>query len=94
MRRAVRITFEGNRWNSDNGSIGKPLFRRERCDDIGRPRAPIKTSENRFIEFKSIHERDDIDRERGRLPVPQCVTRKKTRRAVAADIRNDDPVAG
>src|SRR5262249_47038119 len=57
-------------------------------------RAPqIKTRENRPFDLESIHESDGIDGQRRLLAIPQSFTGKKARRAVAAQIRDNNPAA-
>ena len=65
----------------------------ERRDDVGRPRSPIKTGDDRLLDFESIHQGDDIDGERRLLAIADRVTGEKSCRAVAAQIRDDHPVA-
>jgi hypothetical protein len=36
-------------------------FRPERRHDVGRPRSPVETGDDRFMDAESIHERDDVD---------------------------------
>ena len=68
-------------------------LRPERRDDVGRPRSPVKTGEDRLLDLERIHQGDDIDRDRRLLAVPERVARKKARRAIAAQIGDDHPVA-
>src|SRR5260370_24551682 len=43
--------------------------------------------------FRSIHQSDDVERDRRLLAIPERSARKKARRAIAAQIRDDHPVA-
>src|SRR6266536_1960311 len=72
---------------------GLAALRPQRRDDVGRSRAPIKTGEDRLLDLQRIHQRDGVDRERRLLAIPERRTRKKARRAVAAQVRHDHPVA-
>ncbi len=65
----------------------------ERRDDVGRPRAPIKTSEDRLLDPERIHQRDAIESDHRLLAIAEGVAGKKARRARAAQIRDDRPVA-
>ena len=68
-------------------------LRPQRRDDVGRARAPIETGDGRLLDFESIHQGDDIGSDHRLLAVTDGFGRKKTRRAVAAQIRHDHPVA-
>ena len=68
-------------------------LRPERRDDVGRPRAPVKPGEDRLLDLERIHQGDDVERERRLLAVADRVAGKKARRAIAAQIRDDHPVA-
>ncbi len=46
-----------------------------------------------FLDLESIHERDDVESNRGLLGIPEGLAREKARRAIAAEVRDDDPVA-
>ena len=76
-----------------HGDHGLAALRPERRDDVGGPRAPIEAGEDRLLDLESIHQGDDVDGERRRLAIAERLARKKTRRAVAAQIRDDHPVA-
>ena len=57
-------------------------------------RAPqSKPGDDRLLDLERIHQRDDVDGERRWLAIAERVARKKARRAIAAQIRNDHPVA-
>ena len=43
-----------------HGDHGLAALRPERGDDVGRPRSPITPANDRFIDFQSIHEGDDV----------------------------------
>src|SRR4030095_10149428 len=62
-------------------------------DDVGCPRAPVKSREGRLLDLEGIHQGDRIDCDRRRFAVTRRGGRKKARGAVAAQIRNDHPIA-
>ena len=72
---------------------GLAALRPKRGDDVGRPRAPIEAGEGRLLDLERIHQGDGVDGDRRRLAVADRVARKKARRAIAAQIRHDHPVA-
>ena len=76
-----------------HGDHGLAALRPERRDDVGGPRAPIAAGDDRLLDLERIHQGDDIDGDRRRLAVAERFARKKARRAVAAQIRDDHPVA-
>src|SRR5215475_8510740 len=76
-----------------HGHHGLAALRPECCDDVGCTRPPIKTRENRPFDLESIHESDGIDGQCRLLAIPQSFTGKKARRAVAAQIPDNNPVA-
>src|SRR5262245_33096254 len=76
-----------------HGHHGLAALRPEHCDDVGRPRPPIKTRENRPLDLEGIHESDGIDGQCRLLAIPQSFTGKKARRAIAAQIWDNHPVA-
>src|SRR5262245_1209029 len=49
-------------------------LRPKRRDDVCRPRSPVKSGENRLLDFESIHQGDGIDSECRWLAIPECVT--------------------
>ena len=58
-------------------------------------RAPqIEAAEDRLLDPERIHEIDHVTGQGGGLAVSNGIAGKKARRAVAAQIRNDHPVAG
>ena len=65
-----------------------------RNDGSGRPCAPIEAGEDGFLDIQRIHQGDDIDGDCRGLAVANRFVRKETRRAIAAQIRNDHPLAG
>ena len=69
-------------------------LRPERGDDVGGARAPVAAAEDRLLDLERIHQRDDVDGERRLLAVARRRSRKEARRAIAAQIRDDHPVAG
>ena len=68
-------------------------LRPQRRDDVGRSRSPIKAADGRLLDFERIHQGDDIESDHRLLAVAERVAGKKARRAVAAHIRDDHPVA-
>src|SRR5262249_11440731 len=68
-------------------------LRPERCDDVRSPRSPIKGGHDGLLDLELIHEVDEIDRNRRRLAIPERFTRQKARRAIAAQKRDEHPVA-
>ncbi len=65
----------------------------DRRDDVGRARAPIKTGQDRPLDLERIHQSDDIESDHRLLAIAEGVTGKKARRAIAAQIGDDHPVA-
>ena len=55
--------------------------------------APIETGDDRLLDVKSIHEAM-ASTARPTAGLPGRFVREKARRAVAAHIGNDDPIAG
>ena len=76
-----------------HGDHGLAAFRPERRDDVRRPRSPIVTGDDRLLDLERIHQGDDIDGDDRLLAIAERFTRKKARRAIAAQIRDDHPVA-
>src|SRR5260221_6576539 len=72
---------------------GLAALREDGRDDVSRPSAPIKTGEDRLLNLESIHQSDDIDSDHRLLAIAEGVAGKKARRAIAAQIRDDHPVA-
>ena len=71
---------------------GAPL-RPERRDDVGRPRSPVGAGDDRLLDPEGVHQRDGVDRQDRLLPVAERLVGEKARRAVAAQVRDDHPVA-
>src|SRR6516225_12015259 len=69
-------------------------LRPQRRDDVGRARAPIKPGQDCSLDPERVQEREDIDGDHRLLAIAQGVTGKKARRAIAAQIGHDHPVAG
>src|SRR5271166_1784334 len=67
-------------------------FRPKHRHDVGGARAPIEASDDRFVDLEGIHKIDNVDSDHGRLPVPKCIIREKTRSAVAAQVRYEHVV--
>src|SRR5580692_2299883 len=55
-------------------------FGPERRDDIRRPRAPIESGDNRFVDLEGVHQRNRIEGDDRLLAVSKRVARKKRRR--------------
>jgi hypothetical protein len=62
--------------------------------DIGRPRSPIETGDDRLLDLQGIHQSDGVHGQHRLLTITGCFIRKKSRRAIAAQIGDDDAVAG
>src|SRR5262249_51654938 len=56
-----------------HGDHGRTALWPERGDDVGRPRAPIKTRDNCLLDRERIHQCDNIDGEYRLLAVPEGV---------------------
>ena len=54
---------------------------------------PIKTGEDRLLDFQGIHEIDDVERHHGLLAIPKRLSRKKARGAETAQVGDDHPVS-
>src|SRR5262249_3704929 len=67
-------------------------FRPERPNHIGRSGTPNKTGEDRLVDLESIHQRYNVGSNCRRLAISKSLVRKKSRRAVAAQIRNNDSI--
>jgi hypothetical protein len=76
-----------------HGDQGFAALRPERRYDIGRTRSPIKTGQDRLLDPQSVHQGDYIDGENRLLAVAERFARKKARRAIAAQVWDDHPVA-
>ena len=76
-----------------HGDEGLAALWPEHRDAVGRRRAPIKTGQDRLLDLERIHQRDDIDSEYRWLAIAEGVAGKKARRAIAAQIGDDHPVA-
>src|SRR5262249_48354943 len=77
-----------------HGNHGLGALWPERCKDVGGPRSPIKTGEDRLLDLERVKKVLQIDGESRRLTIPHRVIRQKSRRAIAAQKWNDHPVAG
>jgi hypothetical protein len=62
-------------------------------DDVGSPRAPVESGEKRALNLQRIHERDDVGRQYGLLPVAHRVRRPEARAAVPAQVGHEHAVA-
>ena len=69
-------------------------LRPERGDDVGRPRAPVEAGDDGRLDPERVHQGDRVDRERRLLAVAERLVGEEARRAVAAQVRDDHPVAG
>src|SRR5262249_28119401 len=74
------------------GDHGPAALRPERREDIGRAPSPIEASEDRPLDLECVQKVLEIGGERRRLTVPDCFVRKKSRRAIATQIRYDRAV--
>jgi hypothetical protein len=61
--------------------------------DVGRSRSPVKTGDDGLLDLESIHQSDDVESNYRLLAIAEGFTGKKARRAVAAQRRNNHPVA-
>ena len=57
-----------------HGDHGLAALRPERRDDVGRPRSPITTSDDCFLDLESIHQSDDVESNCRLLAVAERVT--------------------
>src|SRR5580700_3807526 len=64
-------------------------FRPKHRHDVSGPRAPIEASDDCFVDLEGIHKIDNVDGDHGRLRVPKCSIREKTRSAIAAQVRHE-----
>ena len=55
---------------------------------------PVKTCDRRFLNFQSIHQFDDVHRDRRLLAIAWRVASEESGRTITAHIRNDHAVAG
>src|SRR6202011_1376868 len=65
----------------------------ERGDDVGTSRPPIEARNDRTVDFEGIHQRNGVEHEGGWLAVSKRLARQKARRAIAAQVGDDHPVA-
>jgi len=65
----------------------------KRRDDAARTPAPIEAAEQRAFDGERVHQVDQVLREYGLLSRTRCVRRPESRRAVAAQIRDDHTAA-
>jgi hypothetical protein len=77
-----------------HGDEGLAALREDGRDDVGRARTPIKTGQDRLLDLERIHQSDDINSDHRLLAIAECFTGQKARRAIAAQIGDDHPVAG
>src|SRR5215467_2791900 len=66
----------------------------ERCENVGGPRSPIKTGEGRLLDLESVKKVLEIHGKSRWLPIPDRFIREESRGAIAAQVRDDHPVAG
>ena len=76
-----------------HGDHGLAALRPERREDVGGPRPPIEAGEDWPLDLESVQKILEIDGERRWLTVSHRCTQEKSRRAVAAQVRNEHPVA-
>src|SRR5580698_3432178 len=76
------------------GDEGLAALRPEHRDNIGRARTPVKAGEDGLVDLERIHQGDDVDGHDRLLAIADRAARKKARRAIASQIRDDHPVTG
>ena len=76
-----------------DGDDGFAAFGPEYSHDVGGARSPIEASDDCFLNFESVHQRDDVDSDDGLLAVADGAVGEKTCGAVAAQVGNDHAVA-
>ena len=76
-----------------DGNDRLAAFRPEHRHDVRRARAPVKAGDGGFLNLERIHERDDVEADGRLLGVAHGCAGKKGRRAIAAQIGHDHPVA-
>jgi len=69
-------------------------LRPQRRDDVGGARAPVEAGKDGLLDVERIHQGDDIDGQRARLAIARRLAGEEVRRAVPAQIGNDDAIAG
>src|SRR6202795_2903784 len=74
-----------------DGDEGLAALRPEPRDDVSRARPPIKTGDGRLLELQTVHQGAGIDGECRGLAIAERVARKKTCRAIAAQVRDNRP---
>ena len=62
--------------------------------DVSRPPSPIEAGEYRLMNLKSIHKTYDVEGKHRLLAIPESLTGQKTRRPIAAQMRDDHSVSG
>src|SRR5580692_2226990 len=72
---------------------GLAALRPERREDVGGPRSPIEAGEDRLLDLESVQKVLEINGECRGLTVPDRRIRRKSRGAVAAQVRNDHLVS-
>src|SRR5437879_1905828 len=72
-----------------------PAALRKCCgNNVGCACTPIEAGKRRSLYLERVHQRDDIGRDRRRLPVAECVIRQELCGAITPQVGNDDAVAG
>src|SRR6267142_6076179 len=92
-RQRLQVCLEVGDQITAHGDERLATFRPERRDDGGRPRSPIETGNDCLLDLESIHQGDDVESNGRLLSIPERFAREKARRAIAAQIRDDGPVA-
>src|SRR5262245_31919464 len=77
-----------------DGDEAPAAFWPESRNDVRAAPAPIVTAQDRLLNLERIHQVNDVVSQRGLFPVANRCAGKKSRRAIAARVRNDDSVAG
>ena len=72
---------------------GLAALREDGRDDVGRARTPIKAGQDRPLDLERIHQSNGINSDDRLLAIAEGVAGQKARRAIAAQIRDDHPVA-
>ena len=76
-----------------HGDHGLAALGPERGDDVGRPRSPVETGNDRLVDLESIHQRDGVSSKHRLLAIPERLAREKACRPIATQIRHDHPIA-
>jgi hypothetical protein len=72
----------------------RAAFRPQRRDDAGRPRSPVEAGKDRPLDPEGIQQRDDVNGERGLLPVAEGLIGQESGCPKAAKVGDGHPVPG